>query len=77
VNQVRIKTFRSHTVLNLDKLKQLYVESLKYGGKGELNLRQSFYREIVGWKLLYHPNVLPFLGVSETRFQFFIITPWL
>jgi len=70
-NQVRIKTFRSH------KLKQVCGESLKYGGKGELNLKQSFYREIVGWKLLSHPYVPSFLGVSETRFQFFIITPWL
>jgi len=30
----------------------------------------------VGWKDLSHPNVLPFLGVSETLFQFSIINPW-
>jgi len=40
-------------------------------------LNQGFYREIVGWKHLSHPNILPFLGVSETLFQFSIITPWL
>ena len=38
---------------------------------------QRFYREIIGWKYLSHPNVLPFHGISETLFPFCIITPWL
>lgn len=38
---------------------------------------QRFYREIVAWKYLSHPNVLPFLGISETLFAFSIISPWL
>jgi len=38
---------------------------------------QRFYREIVAWKYVSHPNVLPFLGVSETLFSFSIISPWL
>jgi len=32
---------------------------------------------IVGWKYVSHPNVLPFLGVSETLFSFSLISPWL
>lgn len=36
-----------------------------------------FYREMVAWKQLLHPNVIPFLGVSETLFAFSIISPWL
>ena len=40
------------------------------------NSNQRFYREIVGWKYVLHPNVVPFLGVSETLFPFSIITPW-
>jgi len=27
--------------------------------------RQGFYREIARWKYISHPNVLPFIGVSE------------
>jgi len=38
---------------------------------------QRFYREVIGWKYVSHPNVLPFLGISETLFPFCIITPWL
>ena len=38
---------------------------------------QKFYRDIVGWKYISHPNVLSFLGVSETLFKFCIISPWM
>jgi hypothetical protein len=31
----------------------------------------------VAWKYVAHPNVLPFLGVSEKLFPFCIISPWL
>lgn len=31
----------------------------------------------MGWKELSHPNVLPFLGISEAPSQFAIISPWL
>ena len=31
----------------------------------------------MGWKYISHPNVLPFLGISESLFWFSIITPWL
>ncbi|KAF9645572.1 kinase-like protein [Thelephora ganbajun] len=58
-NQVCIKSFRTQTAKNLDKIKR------------------RFYHEIIGWKYVSHPNVLPFLGVSETLFPFCIITPWL
>ena len=46
-------------------------------GRAQLDSNQRFYYEIVVWKHISHPNVLPFLGVSETLFQFSIISPWL
>ena len=45
--------------------------------RAQLDFNQRFYREVVKWKYLSDPNVLPFLGVSETLFPFCIITPWL
>ena len=47
------------------------------GRMNSANPNQRFYREIVAWKYVSHPNVLPFLGVSETLFSFCIISPWL
>jgi len=46
-------------------------------GMSAPNSSQRFYREVVEWKYVSHPNVLPFLGVSETLFPFCIISPWL
>ena len=40
------------------------------------NRNQRFHCEVVGWKSVSHPNVVPFLGVSETLFPFCIINPW-
>ena len=31
----------------------------------------------MAWKYVLHPNVLPFLGVSNTFYSFCIINPWL
>ena len=45
------------------------------GQKSDYN--QRFYRDILGWKYIAHPNVVPFSGVSETLFSFSIINPWL
>ena len=38
---------------------------------------QRLYCEIIGWKYVSHPNVLPFHGVSEALFPFCIISPWM
>jgi serine/threonine protein kinase len=42
-------------------------------------LNQRFCREIVGWKHLSHPNILPLLGVSVSTnpYRFRIISEWM
>lgn len=47
------------------------------GWRTQPDSNQRFYREIVGWKYVSHPNVVPFLGISESLFPFCIISPWL
>lgn len=75
-NQVCVKAFRTQGVENPDRIKRVRgVSRLRW--EGELSLDQRFYSEIVRWKYLSHPNLLPFLGVSETLFSFSIISPWL
>ena len=38
---------------------------------------QIFYREVVVWKRLQHPNIVPFLGVPSVVPPFEIICEWM
>jgi serine/threonine protein kinase len=38
---------------------------------------QKFYKEVLVWKRLSHPNVLPFLGVSTSLFPFCMVSHWM
>lgn len=38
---------------------------------------QRFCREVVAWKTLRHPNVLPLLGVTMTENRFVMVSEWM
>ena len=38
---------------------------------------QRFCREVVTWKTLRHPNVLPLLGVTMTENRFVMVSEWM
>ena len=38
---------------------------------------QGFCKEVVTWKSLCHPNVLPLLGVTMTQNQFVLVSGWM
>ena len=40
---------------------------------------QMFYKEVIVWKALHHPNVLPLLGVPKDRsqFKFAMVSEWM
>ena len=40
-------------------------------------LVQKFCREVVTWKTLRHPNVLPLIGVMMTGTQFAMVSEWM
>lgn len=40
-----------------------------------LNGVPKYYREVVLWKHLKHPNIVPFLGITSTPFQF--VSEWM
>ena len=52
-----------------------YTGTLLYNCK-LTNSSQAFYSSIVRWKYLSHPNLLPFLGVSETG-PLTLVSPWM
>jgi len=74
-NQVCVKAFRIKKPWNLENIKVVRGGISIRGSSADDN--QRLYREIIGWKYVSHPNVLPFHGVSETLFPFCIISPWL
>jgi serine/threonine protein kinase len=37
---------------------------------------QSFYVEVLNWRLLRHPNIVPFLGISTVP-CFSLVTEWM
>ena len=39
--------------------------------------RQAFYREVVVWRRLQHPNIVPFLGVVAKIPPFKIVCQWM
>jgi serine/threonine protein kinase len=38
---------------------------------------QGFCKEVVGWKALRHPNVLPLLGATMTETRFVMVSEWM
>jgi hypothetical protein len=38
---------------------------------------QRFCKEVVTWKSLLHPNVLPLIGIAMTETQFTMVSEWM
>lgn len=38
---------------------------------------QRFCKEVVTWKYLQHPNVLPLIGVIMNKFHFAMVSEWM
>ena len=38
---------------------------------------QRFCKEVIRWKALSHPNVLPLLGVTMDKDQFIMVSEWM
>ena len=38
---------------------------------------QRFCKEVIRWKALNHPNVLPLLGVTMDKDQFVMMSEWM
>jgi hypothetical protein len=72
--EVAIKVLRVYSTDDMANVKR--VSATKLHGI-ILRTRQRFCSEVVLWKRLKHPNVLPFLGISTTIFPFCMISDWM
>ena len=72
---VCIKAFRAYTVNNLTKIKKvcrLFRLTCAFDESW-----QRLFQEIVIWRCLSHPNVLPVLGISPKLFPLCIVSEWM
>ena len=62
-----------------DRVFKVVSTALLYHHNPLLSFTQGLCREIIGWKHLSHPNILPLLGVSVSTdpYSFRIITKWM
>jgi serine/threonine protein kinase len=74
--QVAIKVIRTYTTGDLAKVKKVSPDLLNFVHYG-LNRHQRFYKEVLVWKQLRHPNVLPFQGVATSLFPFCMVSHWM
>jgi hypothetical protein len=55
----------------------MYVALSSYQMSTQHASLQTFRRKINGDMFISHPNVLPIIDVSETPFQFYMMSPWM
>ena len=72
-----IKAFRAYTAENLAKIKQVCDQSSLLVTCAFDHPLQRLFSEIVIWRRLSHPNVLPVLGVSPKLFPLCIVSEWM
>jgi serine/threonine protein kinase len=52
------------------------VQSIRTSTPHAKRVSKSFRNEVVTWKCLRHPNVVPFLGISD-RFPVCLVSEWM
>ncbi|KAF9780780.1 kinase-like domain-containing protein [Thelephora terrestris] len=56
---------------------EVAVKALRVNAQALQEVTKMFYKEVITWKNLRHPNVLPLLGVVMTENKFAMISEWM
>ena len=76
---VAVKALRVYLTSDFDKVRKVR-SLLWYSGHWTDKLTifvQRFCKEVMIWKMLRHPNVLPLLGVKMEDQQFVMVSEWM
>jgi len=78
-HNVAIKILRQYVVSNRDAFLKVYASLVLVPRYLDVDGLQKFSREIVTWRQLFHPNVLPFYGVytEDDSPVAGLISPWM
>lgn len=76
--RVAIKALRVYKDQDVQKVRKVTRPGLLILLAPAANYRnQEFCKEVVIWKRISHPNIVPFLGVSETSAPLCMVSEWM
>ena len=77
--KVAVKVLRLYAMSNLDKVATVshFLKFPTLPFKLLIPLLQRFCKEVMTWKSLSHPNLLPLLGVTMTSGHFAMVSEWM
>ena len=75
--EVAVKVMRTYTESDLQKIIGVSCWLCYRDVGGSPSPAQRFCKEVVIWRTLRHPNVLPLLGVMMTEDRFAMISEWM
>jgi serine/threonine protein kinase len=62
---------------NLNAVLSVSGPTIYFVALAHMNSSQGFCREVVAWKHLRHPNILPLLGVTVSENRFAMVSEWM
>jgi len=75
---VAAKALRVYTTSDLDRIRKVCFPDLDvFVTERVASAYQRFCKEVMIWKSLDHPNVLPLLGVTMTWNRFVMVSEWM
>lgn len=78
--EVAVKVLKIYSDTDLKKVSLVgrhYGVANAFLGKLTVTLLQRFCKEVMTWKVLDHPNVMPLMGVTMDARQFAMVSEWM
>ena len=75
--EVAVQVLRVYRQSDYERIRRVsYQQSTQPTVHTNSCISQRFCKEVVTWKALHHPNVMPLLGVTMTETQFMMASEW-
>ena len=74
---VAIKALRIYNNDELRTVQKVCFQGFHEQLADDVGYHQQLFKEVVVWRRLSHPNVLPFLGITATVFRLGVVSEWM
>lgn len=77
--EVAVKVLQSgrHSSQEMSKVSHHWSTQILMSSANPPHYLQRFWKEVITWKAIQHPNVLPLLGVAMAGEQFAMVSEWM